>query len=84
MPQYTNEKRARDYRATFGTPEGERVLADLVDRNGIFRPTFEQDPYVTAFNEGRRNVLLDILKYLQVTPEQFRKLADITGDALKR
>ena len=42
----------------------------------------ENDPHVTAFNEGRRNVVLDILHYLSVSPEQFRKLAAKTGAAL--
>lgn len=79
---YDDEKRARDYRVVFGSPEGERVLADLIDMNGVLRPTFDPDPNVSAFNEGRRNVLLDILRYLSVEPEQFRKLAQDTGDAL--
>ena len=79
---YADEARTRDYRTVFGTPEGERVLADLIDLNGLLRPTFNADAQVAAFNEGRRNVVLDILRFLNVTPEQVRDLAANMGEKL--
>ncbi len=62
--------RIRDYRQTFGTQAGRRVLADL-------RKSFENrsshvagDPYETAFREGERNVMLKLKSMLKMTEEE--------------
>jgi len=69
-----------DYQIAFGTPEGKRVLLDLIDQCGILRASFEADPYRTAYNEGRRGVALMILGVLGAKPEDFQKTIEDLKD----
>jgi hypothetical protein len=64
-----------DYETVFNTPEGKRVLADLARRHGVFETVFVQnDPYHTSFREGKRAVIVDLLRYLNVSVAEFQKL----------
>jgi|FLLY01.1.fsa_nt_gi hypothetical protein len=59
------------YHSLFNTPEGKEILADLASRYNAFSPTF--DPHserVSAFNEGARNVVLDLFKRARTSPEE--------------
>lgn len=50
-----------DYKATFGTASGIRVLEDLEKRCFVKTTTFrEPDLNATIFNEGKRTVFLHI------------------------
>ncbi len=81
MPDDAGQKRAAsrrsDYRTTFGSDDGERVLLDLLDQCNFFASSYKRDEGNTAnetiFQEGRRNVVLYILQ--QINPE---------GDAIDR
>ena len=57
-----------DYKKVFlGTPEGKRILADLLAFTGVFELSFdmsEYDAHRTAFNEGRRSLGLKLLEAL--------------------
>jgi len=53
-----------DYKTTFSTKEGERVLADL-ESAYYHRSSFTKDPYETAFNEGSRAVVVRILNLIK-------------------
>tara|TARA_R100001463_G_scaffold8821_1_gene26828 strand:- start:360 stop:569 length:210 start_codon:yes stop_codon:yes gene_type:complete len=53
-----------DYKTTFSTKEGERVLADL-ESAYYHRSSFTKDPYETAFNEGSRAVVVRILNLIR-------------------
>jgi len=53
-----------DYRTTFSTKDGERVLADL-ESAYYHRSSFSKDPYETAFNEGSRAVVVRILNLIR-------------------
>ena len=65
------KKLAADYRAVFHGPEGERVLAHLATHCFEDRGTFIQDSFSkTAYNEGRRSILLGIRRMLKANPEQ--------------
>ena len=55
----TLKQQKKDYMITFGTKEGERVLADLLSAY-YHRSSFSKDPYETAFNEGSRAVIVRI------------------------
>ena len=58
------KKRLADYRTIFEGPQGERVLADLCHRHGIFDPCHVPgDPYSTAYNDGRRSGIVDLRRY---------------------
>ena len=59
------------YHGIFKSQEGEEVLADLASRYNVFSPTFDpQSERITSFNEGARNVVLDIIKRARVSPEE--------------
>lgn len=57
-----------DYENLFSSDIGQRVLRDLMASCGMFRSSFDKDPYATAFNEGKRMVGLH-LEYM-VTPQK--------------
>lgn len=66
--KYTDRNRIMDYRTVFGTPEGKRVLADMCARYWMFGSTLHTDAIVMAHREGERNVVLDIMRYLELKP----------------
>lgn len=55
---------AGDYKQTFTSKEGERVLEDL-EQAYYHRISFSRDPYATAFNEGQRAVIVRIKNLLK-------------------
>ena len=58
-----------NYRATFGTPQGERVLADLVKQcHGDTLAYVDGNPNGSAFEEGKRFVLLHIQRLMAADP----------------
>jgi len=61
------------YRHTFSSEAGQRVLNDLMHRFHIFGSTFAEDARAHAFREGERNVVIDIIDKLDISPEEFRE-----------
>jgi hypothetical protein len=45
-----------DLRWLVGDPRGRRIARRLLERSGIWRPSFTGDALNTAFREGERNV----------------------------
>ena len=59
------------YFSIFNSSEGEEIIADLSTRYYVFSPTFDpESERVSAFNEGARNVVLDIIKRARTSPEK--------------
>ena len=69
------QQRKRDFKITFGSDEGKRVLNYLIRANHILEPTFSVDAIQYAFNEGRRNAVLEIMSVLHYRPDDFLQLA---------
>jgi len=64
-PEEQKKQLIRDYQFTFGSPDGQRVLADLSLQTYENMMTYVDDnPHGTAFNEGRRAVILHIRRLL--------------------
>ena len=62
-------RRVKDYKSTFGTVVGNRVLHDLMNTHYILRPTLDVDnAHVTSFREGQRDVVLRIFTILKMNP----------------
>jgi hypothetical protein len=60
-----------DFKEVFGGPHGERVLARLSDIGFENKVTFvDNDPTGTAFNEGKRFMLLHIRRMMAADPNQ--------------
>ncbi len=54
----------RDYRITFGSKEGERVIADL--RSAYYkRSSFSKDTNEMAYREGQRSVIIRIINLIE-------------------
>jgi len=62
------------YQATFTSPTGEEVLADLARFCRATQSTFHTDPRVAAMLDGRREVFLRIQQHLRLTDDQLWKL----------
>lgn len=73
-------RRRRAYRSTFGSREGQAVLADLRNFCCATRPSFQPgDPYATALREGRREVWLRLQMHLNMTEKQIWQLDSDAG-----
>lgn len=67
---------AADYKAVFGGPPGERVLHDLMVKGHIHEITLDTDSAtLTAFREGRRSLVLEIVEQLRRDPKYLASVA---------
>ena len=55
-----------DYRIVFTGEHGERVLRHLMACCCMWESTINPDPHATAYNEGRRTVVLGIIDRVRV------------------
>ena len=53
--------RTSKIRELFDSQIGELALAELMSEFYVMGPTFDDNPYRMAFNEGQRNVVLYIM-----------------------
>jgi hypothetical protein len=74
--KYTDRDRLSDYRTVFSTPEGKKVLLDLIARHYVLGSTFHNEPTIMANNEGQREVVLHILRYMQMKPSDIPTLRE--------
>lgn len=64
------------FQHTFGDHNGERVLAFLRDFCHQSRPSYVPgDSLETVYNEGRRSVMLLIMRYVNLSDEEILRLA---------
>lgn len=70
---------AIDYRQTFATPHGQRVLADLLRKTGVLQTTYDAHPPNAAYNQGRQQVGLEIIEMCNADPGARDQLA-LTGE----
>lgn len=56
---------ADDLRAVMALAEGRRFIWDLIERAGVFGPSYASDAGATAYNEGRRAVGIALLTRVQ-------------------
>lgn len=67
------EQLREDYKATFATENGKRVLEDLKTRCFENKTTFSINANLTNFNEGTRMVLVLIKNMMTMDIEKLRK-----------
>lgn len=61
----------QSYTAIFEQPHGKLVLNDIIRRGGLYSVSVPKDanPERTAFNEGKRALVLEILSMLRMDNE---------------
>lgn len=68
--------RRNDYKKTFETEEGKRVLQDL-EKVCMYRATtFDKDALVMAFQEGLRGVYLHITTVMNMDIEELERISN--------
>ena len=65
-----------DYKKTFESEEGKKVLKDLEKVCLYNSTTFDKDPYVTAFQEGLRTVFLHIKTVMTLDIEELERMVN--------
>lgn len=66
-----------DYKFVFSSPQGEKVLFDLMKMGNMLSTThMYNDPTTTSYNEGRRAIVLDIIRKLKVNEKQLIQIYD--------
>ena len=66
-------ERSALYKSVFGSSEGQKVLADILNRLcNVDGPCFTESPLAIAYNNARRDVGLEIarLVWLEVTEDK--------------
>jgi hypothetical protein len=62
------------YKSVFKSEDGQKVLWDLMKLNSFMQDSYVQgDPYSTAYNEGRRSVVLYILQKINENTQRLQK-----------
>jgi len=64
-------QRKRDYSILFSSPEGKRVLDDLILHSGMLNSSFNSDPLILAHDEGGTDIIRYILSVLKYSPKDF-------------
>lgn len=67
-------KLKNDYREVFRSPQGQRVLADILRRAGVTHPQFEADPEKARFLEGHRHLAHSIYRMVHASDDPLLKL----------
>lgn len=61
------------YKSVFGTPDGERVLTDILTSGFVFDAVHYADPILSARGEGARALALRIARYVGLDLKFFRR-----------
>ena len=69
------DRKEDDVRKVLKTPEGRRLLLEIITESGVVHASFSQNSMVTAFNEGKRDIGLFLLKKIdKVEPMAFSQM----------
>lgn len=70
-----NDALLRAYKVCFGSPAGQMVLADLSSYCKMAETTYViGDPHTSVLFEGRRQVFLQIAKFVKLTEDEILQL----------
>lgn len=65
------------YQSVFGSPEGKKVLEDLMDKTGFLKNNYvPNDPHGTAFNDGATSIVRHILSTLKLDIKATREMLE--------
>ena len=61
MIRRKEKERKQLYDRIFSSEDGQRLLKDLAQRNHVFDVITVPEPSISAFRDGRRSVVIDII-----------------------
>mgnify|MGYP000202675884 CR=1 FL=1 len=80
--RFDTEKFKREsFKEVFGTEEGKNVLALLAKSHFVYRTSHSDDPYKSAWQEGQRTVVMEIINLVGADIEAIRKRIDMQETA---
>ena len=74
------EKRKR-FKEVFSGEEGQDVIAALANAHFVFRTSHANAPYTSAWQEGQRTVVMEIINLVGADLEAIRKRIDMQEQA---
>ncbi len=79
MIKWSRLSRLQDYRRTFGTDMGKRVLADIAQVARTGQTPFDPSPTTTAYHVGQHDLVKLIMSrvYGPLAPEESQKLPKV-------
>ena len=82
ISRWLQEKAKRtQFKEVFSGEEGKDVLAMLANAHFVFQTSHSNDPYTSAWQEGRRTVVLEIINLVGADLEGIRKRIDMQEQA---
>ena len=74
MIRRKEKERKQLYDRIFSSEDGRRLLKDLAQRNHVFDVITVPEPSISAFRDGRRSVVIDIINYLNLNLRDMERL----------
>ena len=82
ISRWLQEKgKRKSFKEVFSGEEGQDVLAALANAHFVFRTSHSNDPYTSAWQEGQRTVVLEIINLVGADLESIRKRIDLQEQA---
>lgn len=83
MAAYNDAQREQDYKLVFlSTPEGRRVLSDIMRKANVFAPCSHPDIYEAMRMEGARQLALFINSFLAFDKRAFHEVTKEASSSL--
>ena len=85
IPFGEKKREVQMFREVFGTDEGKEIMAILARKFHVYKYMQTPDPYISAFQEGQRSVVVQILEILKTDLDAVkRRLDQLDDERLKR
>ena len=85
IPFGEKKREVQMFRDVFETDEGKEILAILARKFHVYKFMQTPDPYVSAYQEGQRSVVVQIMEILQTDLDAVkRRLGQMDDERLKR
>ena len=85
IPFGEKKREVQMVRYVFETDEGKEILAILARKFHVYKFMQTPDPYISAFQEGQRSVVIQILEILKTDLDAVkRRLGQMDDERLKR
>ena len=82
ISRWLQEKgKRKSFKEVFSGEEGQDVIAMLANAHYVFRTSHASDPYTSAWQEGQRTVVMEIINLVGANLEAIRKRIDMQEQA---